>query len=83
MLIFHFIGVILQEHLACFLPGTLALGTIHGLDHNHLTLAANLTKTCYEMYHQMPTGLSPDIAGMNMNTNGNKDIYVAVSTSTA
>jgi len=70
----------IQEHLACFLPGTLALGSMHGLGPVHLEMAANLTKTCYEMYASMPTGLSPEIAGMNVDPAGQKDIYALVCT---
>lgn len=71
-----------KEHLACFLPATLALGVIHGLDKSHLTLAANLTKTCYEMYHQTATGLSGDIVAMNIDPHEGKDFYVRVISAT-
>ena len=68
-----------QEHLACFLPGTLALGYIAGLqlDH-HLKMAANLTRTCYEMYRRMPTGLSPEVAHMNIHDAFSDDINTGV-----
>lgn len=59
-----------MEHLSCFYPGLLALAHIHGIinvrDADQKTnvdlikTAAELTETCYEMYHQMPTGLSPE-----------------------
>ena len=69
-----------QEHLTCFLPGTLALGHMAGLDPgDHLSLAKDLTKTCYEMYRRMPTGLSPEVAAMNMSPTGKEDMYVNVS----
>jgi mannosyl-oligosaccharide alpha-1,2-mannosidase len=65
-----------MEHLACFLPGTLALGVIHGLDISHLDLAKELMRTCYEMYHAMPTGLSPEVAVFNMDPSAKQDISV-------
>ena len=71
---------LLQEHLACFLPGTLALGYMAGVaDDEHLKLAADLTRTCYEMYRSMPTGLSPEVVSMNTSPNAKDDIYVSVS----
>lgn len=55
-----------MEHLACFLPGLLALGA-------HLrprapkrdqefALAEELARTCFEMYRRMPTGMAPEAA---------------------
>jgi hypothetical protein len=75
------VAVCLQEHLACFLPGTLALGFLHGLGgQKHLRLAEALAGTCYEMYRRMPTGLSPEVAGMNLNPAATEDLFVTVST---
>lgn len=56
-----------MDHLACFLPAMLALGAHEGAvqgarREQYMTLAKNLTRTCWEMYNQMPTGaltLSP------------------------
>jgi len=67
-----------QEHLACFLPATLVLGVIHGLDKSHLEMAANLTKTCYAMYQQTATGLSADVVSMNIDPHEGKDIFIRV-----
>ncbi|GLD94490.1 hypothetical protein PINS_up003101 [Pythium insidiosum] len=54
-----------MDHLLCFVPGTLALGTIHDKDARknarHLKLAKRLMDACYQMYHKQPTGLSPDV----------------------
>eukprot|EP00884_Botryococcus_braunii_P021697 jgi/Botrbrau1/8210/Bobra.0392s0008.1 len=54
-----------MDHLACFVPAMLALGAhagaVQGERYNlYMTLARNLTRTCWEMYNQMPTGLSPE-----------------------
>jgi mannosyl-oligosaccharide alpha-1,2-mannosidase len=55
-----------MEHLACFAPGMLALGTMHGgeLDAaelaSHKRLAVELTETCYMLYSEAPAGLAPD-----------------------
>jgi len=73
----------IQEHLTCFLPGTLALGVIHGLDRSHLEMAQQLMRTCYQMYELMPTGLSPEIAVFNMRPDGKHDIDTQVRETTA
>ncbi|XP_066293894.1 endoplasmic reticulum mannosyl-oligosaccharide 1,2-alpha-mannosidase-like isoform X3 [Branchiostoma lanceolatum] len=65
-----------MDHLVCFLPGTLAIGHHNGLDASHLELAKELAKTCYQMYADMPTGLSPEIAYFNINNPGKPDIEV-------
>ena len=44
-----------------------------------MNLAKDLLYTCYQMYKQMPTGLSPEIAYFNLGGGGN-DIIVKVST---
>ncbi len=49
-----------MEHLACFAPGMLALGAYHMGDDDTLTLAAELTDTCYQMYHRQTAGVSPE-----------------------
>ncbi|CAK7350221.1 unnamed protein product [Dovyalis caffra] len=65
-----------MDHLVCFLPGTLALGSTKGLtkekamkenllnfeDLENLKLAEDLAKTCFEMYSVTSTGLAPEIA---------------------
>uniref|UniRef100_A0A670YST4 alpha-1,2-Mannosidase n=1 Tax=Pseudonaja textilis TaxID=8673 RepID=A0A670YST4_PSETE len=60
-----------MDHLVCFLPGVLALGAHNGLPADHLTLAAELAETCYQMYAQVETGLSPEI--VHFNTHPQKD----------
>lgn len=54
-----------MDHLVCFLAGTLALGTQHGMPSIHLDIAKNLSRTCQEMYEN-PTGLGPEIAWFNI-----------------
>ncbi|ETW05195.1 hypothetical protein H310_04188 [Aphanomyces invadans] len=58
-------GLPKQDHLLCFVPGMLALGTLSDEDParviQHLDLAKKLMKTCYTMYSRQPTGLAPDI----------------------
>lgn len=69
-----------QDHLVCFLPGTLALGAHHGLPAEHMELAQALMDTCYQMYRQMETGLSPETARFNLHhTKILKDVQVKVS----
>ncbi|XP_071947473.1 endoplasmic reticulum mannosyl-oligosaccharide 1,2-alpha-mannosidase-like [Antedon mediterranea] len=55
-----------MDHLACFLPGTLALGYKNGLDEWHLQMAKDLIHTCYQTYARTATKLSPEISHFNM-----------------
>ncbi|DBB01907.1 TPA: hypothetical protein ACH3X1_000502 [Trebouxia sp. C0004] len=54
------------EHLTCYLPGNLALGVTYGAvngskaDH-YMTVAKNLTYSCWQMYEKMPVGLAPEM----------------------
>lgn len=54
------------EHLTCFLPGVLALGaaTIPDAPRTHLWAAQGLANTCWTLYADSPTGLSPDVVIM-------------------
>ena len=50
-----------MDHLACFVPGMLALGVVHGAvtgakADKYKKLAADMTETCYQMYARQPTG---------------------------
>jgi hypothetical protein len=42
-------------------PGMLALGYMHGMPKDHLTLAEELAETCYQMYARMEAKLAPEI----------------------
>ena len=64
-----------MDHLACFLPGTIALGATGGRplqeakksptwtrrQDEEMLLAQELTKTCWSTYRFMATGLAPEI----------------------
>lgn len=50
-----------MDHLVCYLPGTLALGVHYGMPSSHMRLAEKLMETCYHMYADQPTFLSPEI----------------------
>ncbi|XP_055009382.1 endoplasmic reticulum mannosyl-oligosaccharide 1,2-alpha-mannosidase-like [Boleophthalmus pectinirostris] len=65
-----------MDHLVCFLPGTLALGAHHGLPGSHMDLALELMETCHQMYAQMETGLSPEIAHFSLQTSSGPDVLV-------
>ncbi|XP_028664662.2 mannosidase, alpha, class 1B, member 1b [Erpetoichthys calabaricus] len=65
-----------MDHLVCFLPGTLALGAHHGLAPDHMELAKALMETCYQMYAQTETGLSPEIVHFNLFPRQGKDIEI-------
>ncbi|KAJ1372151.1 hypothetical protein KIN20_034230 [Parelaphostrongylus tenuis] len=64
-----------MDHLVCFLPGTLALGSHNGLPPQHMELAKELGKTCQRLY-VTPTGLAPEIAHFNMLSDATKDIII-------
>ncbi|KAL4781866.1 glycoside hydrolase [Aspergillus varians] len=65
-----------MDHLACFLPGTIALGATGGIPlseakkspewtrrhDEEIRLAKELTKTCWATYLGTKTGLAPEIA---------------------
>ena len=68
-----------MDHLACFAPGMLALGYLHGFPKSHLSVAKNLTHTCYELYHRSPCGLGPDETSFNTNIHSKTDFYTKVS----
>ncbi|KAG7499394.1 endoplasmic reticulum mannosyl-oligosaccharide 1,2-alpha-mannosidase-like [Solea senegalensis] len=65
-----------MDHLVCFLPGTLALGAHNGLPVDHMDLAVQLMETCHQMYVQMETGLSPEIAHFNLQASDSRDVFV-------
>ncbi len=59
--------------MVCFLAGNMALGWYFHRDLTYLLdMAKNLTKTCYQMYSKQPTGLSPEIAYFNINSNSSE-----------
>nr|XP_020454879.1 endoplasmic reticulum mannosyl-oligosaccharide 1,2-alpha-mannosidase-like [Monopterus albus]XP_020454880.1 endoplasmic reticulum mannosyl-oligosaccharide 1,2-alpha-mannosidase-like [Monopterus albus]XP_020454881.1 endoplasmic reticulum mannosyl-oligosaccharide 1,2-alpha-mannosidase-like [Monopterus albus] len=68
-----------MDHLVCFLPGTLALGAHSGLPADHMDLAKQLMETCYQMYVQMETGLSPEIVHFNVHHGSTQDIDVKLA----
>ncbi|RNA09413.1 endoplasmic reticulum mannosyl-oligosaccharide 1-2-alpha-mannosidase-like [Brachionus plicatilis] len=89
---YMFVGELLSEtfspkmdHLVCFLPGNLALGysylrKIPDFPKDDLkdlmNMAQELTETCYQMYAQFPTGLSPEIVYFNTHEDSTKDFFV-------
>ncbi|QLL32450.1 hypothetical protein HG536_0C06190 [Torulaspora globosa] len=68
-----------MDHLVCFMGGLLAMGATEGQNINKARrslswnsqkeedwrLAQDLTHTCYQMYHQSPSGLAPEIVVFN------------------
>ena len=74
-----------MDHLVCFLPGNLALGAKFLAKNpeapkeqieNLMNLAKQMTETCYQMYAQMQTGLSPEICYFNTFEGSTADLYV-------
>src|ERR1700731_3429960 len=55
-----------MEHLACFLPGVIAMGAatlpLSPAEHErHMWAARGLTHTCWTLYADNASGLAPDI----------------------
>ena len=61
-----------MDHLACFVPGMLTLGVMHGAhrhegrsrhwgDNEVITAAADLAATCFRLYAESPSGIGPEI----------------------
>ncbi|XP_050425753.1 endoplasmic reticulum mannosyl-oligosaccharide 1,2-alpha-mannosidase [Adelges cooleyi] len=68
-----------MDHLVCYLPGTLALGVHHGMPSSHMRLAEKLLDTCFNMYADQPTFLSPEIVYFSTKVNVNPDMYVNIN----
>ncbi|KAG5449278.1 Endoplasmic reticulum mannosyl-oligosaccharide 1,2-alpha-mannosidase, variant 2, partial [Clonorchis sinensis] len=66
-----------MDHLVCFLPGTLAYGILHNMTRAHLELAESLMHTCYEMYNQTATRLSPENILFDESDKSTKDFWPA------
>ena len=54
------------------------LGVHNGLSKKFTSIAKNLLYTCYQMYKQMPTHLSPEIMHFNLTKGATQDMYVKV-----
>lgn len=78
-----------MDHLVCFAGGMLALGATQGLpisiarhrswtslQEDDFQLAMELTKTCYELYAQSPSGLASEIVYFHTEPSSQKDFYV-------
>ncbi|KAM3179561.1 hypothetical protein ACTXT7_000296 [Hymenolepis weldensis] len=65
-----------MDHLVCFLPATLAYGYLHGMPADHLELAISLAETCFHMYNDTKTGLSPEIVHFNLANSDKSDFYI-------
>ena len=72
-----------MDHLACFLPGLLALGHSVGADpggsQGHLELAKRLAHTCYNMYNQSKTGMAPETVVFDLSMEKDNDKVSKVS----
>ena len=51
-----------MDHLACFVGGMLVLGAEPGArdESEYMDVASGITKTCYRMYSEQPTGIAPE-----------------------
>lgn len=56
-----------MDHLVCFVPGMLALGSRSGAADpaRHMNIAKRLMRTCYSMYATTMTGLAPEIVALD------------------
>ena len=76
-----------MDHLVCFMGGLLAMGATQGLPIEQARrmsfwdsdraddweLAKQLTYTCYQLYHQSPAGLGPEIVIFNTDNDSDDD----------
>ena len=61
----------------CFLPGTLALGVVHGQPDAHMVTAKALGAICQKMYAVSKSGLGPEIVHFNtVPLVSNQDVYI-------
>ncbi|CAE8685204.1 unnamed protein product [Polarella glacialis] len=69
-----------MDHLACFVAGMLMLGSRtlpkNEVDPRWEPFAADLTRTCYEMYVRAPSGLSPEYVHFNVNGGEGHDMSI-------
>lgn len=59
-----------MQHLTCFAGGMVALTVLSGRSKNPAEdthIAAEITETCYQMYHRQTIGLSPEHVNMRSN----------------
>ena len=60
-----------MDHLTCFMPGLLALGTVGMPDSarktRDLRVAKEVMKTCWLMYHRTATGIAPEYVNFGGN----------------
>jgi hypothetical protein len=64
-----------MDELACFLPGTMALGFKNGMPESHLDFAQELAYTCYLTFARQQTFLAPEISYFNTAKGSTKDFY--------
>jgi len=51
-----------MDHLVCFAGAMFALGSLDSDNaERDMLVGSELTKTCYQMYHRMATGISPEL----------------------
>lgn len=79
-----------MDHLVCFYGGLLAVGATNGLTleearklpfwdadkESDFKLGEELTHTCYKMYSEVETGLSPEIVVFNTDAGKQKDFTI-------
>lgn len=64
-----------MDELACFLPGTMALGVKNGMPQGHLDFAQELAYTCFLTFARQPTFLAPEISYFNTARGSTKDFF--------
>jgi hypothetical protein len=59
-----------MDHLVCFAGGMLGLGASGNTYNEHMKMAKELTKTCFQIYQITPTKLSPETVNFQQNGAG-------------
>lgn len=66
-----------MDHLACFVPGMMALGADLGTRYEEeMQVARELARTCHEMYARYPSGLAPELVHFRPNMQAGADFYI-------
>ncbi|KAF9163674.1 hypothetical protein DFQ26_002267 [Actinomortierella ambigua] len=65
----------IMEHLACFMGGALAMGSVYYDRPKDMVLARQITESCYLSYHHSESGLGPENFKFHGSTGSNGKLF--------
>lgn len=65
-----------QEHLACFVAGSLAMGSKYLNRPQDMAMARKLAQACYLTYHHSRTGLGPEAVKFDVEPGSNGKLFI-------